>query len=730
MTPIEKLADQVGFHASYINSFGDQVFATDDSRKALLEAMGFDVSTDKTVEVEIEKLKNQSWLDFLQPTEIIKAEDENYFIIISLPSILASQTLKYEITLEKGDRVSGETEIQPLSCLEEKDVDGTHYQKYRVEIPKLVDGYHRMTASITNGTTSLTGNNYIIVAPKTCYSPKDAADYKMWGLAAQLYSLKTENSWGIGDFGDLDDMVKEAGARGVSTIGLNPLHPLYPGNPAHRSPYSPTSRTFLNSTYIDVTRAPNFNTCEKAQAIVNSDDFKNHIKAANEKELIDYPYAAHLKYQILEILHHDFLKNDVSSNSKYNQQFVAFKNKMGESLSLLATFDALYEHFRKIDPDSYGWTSWPQEYQDHDSQTVKDFQKSHAERIDYFMFIQWLADSQLSAVRQTAKESGMALGLYLDLAVGCDGGGADVWSNRSLYVAGGAVGAPPDATNLLGQDWGLTPINPLELRRQGFQPFVEALRSNMRYAGAIRIDHVLGYMRQYWVAPGKKADEGIYISFPFEDLLRIIALESRRDSCVVIGEDLGTTPEGFGEIMAAAGLLSYKILFFERWESGLFLRPEHYPEQAMVTVSTHDLPTLSGWWTGNDLKWRNELNLYPNDEMSKQDRENRVLDRDRLIAALVDLGVLKPEDAPQQAPAVMNCQLEEAVQSYLAKSSCRIQMIPLEDALGMHEQVNIPGTIDEHPNWLQRLEIKVSDLWQQNSMNSLINLMQKERPVS
>ncbi|TQV75042.1 4-alpha-glucanotransferase [Aliikangiella marina] len=729
MTPIEKLADQVGFHKSYVNSFGDTVYATDESRKALLKAMGFDVSSDIAVQSEIDKLKNQEWLDFLQPTEIIKSEDPSYFITISVPAESRANKLKYEITLEKGEVITGEADLASLKPIDEKVINQTRYQKFSVELPRLIEGYHKMLARLENGKTVLTGSNFIIVAPKTGFSPKDAADYKMWGLAAQLYSLKTDNSWGIGDFGDLDNMVKVAGTKGVSTIGLNPLHPLYPGNPAHRSPYSPTSRTFLNTLYIDVTKAPNFNDCQAVQALTNSADFKDQLEQANAQEHIDYQHVAHLKYQALELLHKDFVDSHVKKNTPENQEFAAFKQKMGESLLLLATFDALYEHFRKTDFNAFGWTSWPEAYQDHNSAAVKEFQKTHNERIDYFMFNQWLADRQLAAVSQTAKQSGMALGLYLDLAVGCDGGGADVWSNRSLYVSGGAVGAPPDATNLLGQDWGLTPINPLELRRQGFQPFVEALRSNMRHAGAIRIDHVLGYMRQYWVAPGKKADEGIYITFPFEDLLRIIALESRRDSCVVIGEDLGTTPEGFGEIMSAAGLLSYKILFFERWESGLFLRPEHYPEQAMVTVSTHDLPTLASWWTGNDLKWRNALNLYPNDEMSKQDKENRVLDRERLIAALIDMGVLKQEDAPQKAPAIINSQLEEAVQSYLAKSPCSIQMIPLEDALGMHEQVNIPGTIDEHPNWLQRLAIQVDDLWNQKSMASLIDVMQRERPI-
>jgi 4-alpha-glucanotransferase len=324
----------------------------------------------------------------------------------------------------------------------------------------------------------------------------------------------------------------------------------------------------------------------------------------------------------------------------------------------------------------------------------------------------------------------MPIGLYLDLAVGCDGSGVDVWSDKEVYVAGAAVGAPPDAMNTIGQDWGLTPINPVALQKQGYQPLVKALRSNMQYAGALRIDHILGLMRQYWVAPGMRADEGVYITFPLSDILRIIALESRRNSCVVIGEDLGTVPDGFGEIMASAGLLSYKVLFFERWESGFFMRPELYPAQSMVTISTHDLPTLTGWWTGKDLQWRQKLSLYPNEEMGQNERDSRIIDRQLLIDALVDLNVIDISEAPTQAPAKMNRELSLSVQKYMAKAPSHIQLIPLEDALEIVEQVNIPGTIDEHPNWLQKLPVTIEAFDKTSSVNDLANTMNHARPRS
>jgi len=485
------------------------------------------------------------------------------------------------------------------------------------------------------------------------------------------------------------------------------------------------SRCFLNTHYIDVTAAPNFDECKVAQKRVNSIAFKEKVIAVKSTELVDYVGVAELKYQVLEILFSHFIKQ---SNNDNHKEFDAFKASHGDDLLQHATFDALYEHFRQVDYNAFGWKTWPQAYQDPKSNEVKAFQQDNAERIEYFAYLQWLAHRQLKAASDTTKESGMPVGLYLDLAVGCDGSGVDVWSDKDVYVAGAAVGAPPDLLNTLGQDWGLTPINPVALQKQGYMPLVKALRSNMQYAGALRIDHILGLMRQYWVAPGMKADQGVFITFPLQDILRIIALESRRNQCVVIGEDLGTVPDGFGEIMQNAGLLSYKVLYFETWESGLFMRPEMYPELSMVTVSTHDLPTLAGWWTGRDLEWRQQLNLYPNEEMGVNDRQARISDRQNLIAALDDVGVIDMANAPEQSPATMNQELSLSVQKYLAMAPSRIQLIPIEDALEIKEQVNIPGTIDEHPNWRQKLPVSVEEFTHADSVVSLGKVMNQYRP--
>ena len=725
MDLIEQLADLVGFHRHYINSFGEQVFANDGARRSLLKAMGYNLDDAQALAQSINDLSQKSWQNMLPATHIAKLEECQQSIEISLPHSKQTE-LSWEIRQENNKILNKVILRDELSEIDHANFSGQEFTKYLLPLPNLAQGYHQLSLTYADKTA----NCHLIYAPKTCFSPQEACSDKMWGLAAQLYSLHSDSSWGIGDFGDLTHLVKESAEHGVAAIGLNPLHPLYQSNPAHRSPYSPTSRCFLNTIYIDVTKVFNFKDCLVAQQTYHSDSFQQRLSFAQKATLVDYPAASALKFEIIELLYQDFVANYLPHKAQQTLSFEQFKQSRGDDLYRLATFEALYEHFKKIDENCYGWNTWPQAYQSPENEAVKNFIQDNQQRIDYFIFCQWLAHQQLSEAALSAEDNGMPIGLYLDLAVGCDGSGVDVWSAPDIYVAGAAVGAPPDATNALGQDWGLTPMNPVALQEKGYLPLVKALRSNMQYAGALRIDHILGLMRQYWVAPGYKADQGVYITYPLEDILRIIALESRRMNCVVIGEDLGTVPDGFGEIMASAGLLSYKVLFFERWESGLFMRPDTYPAQSMVTVSTHDLPTLAGWWTGRDLHWRQKLNLYPNEEMGNNDRQARVIDRQHLLSALDDMNVINMDKAPQLSPAKMNNELSLAVQKFLALAPSHIQLIPLEDALEITEQVNIPGTIDEHPNWLQKLPVSIEQLWHTKSVVNLSDTMNKARPTS
>ena len=726
MNLIDQLAEALGFHSSYTGAFGDKVFAKDRAKRALIRAMGYELD-DELLTQSIERLKNSQWVDILPVVHIAKLEEQQYTIKISLPKTEV-ELLHWNVALERESKVAGSVIVNDMRFIAETTLNNTHYCQYDLILPKLQQGYHQLNISYGD----YQANCPLIYAPKTCYPPQEASRSKVWGYTAQLYSLRSKINWGIGDFTDLMTLVEKSAEQQASTIGLNPLHPLYYQNPAHRSPYSPSSRCYLNSLYIDVTQIPNFETCELAQAKVKEKAFQQKIAHVNASKLVDYPGVAKLKYEITELLFEDFTLR-ITNNSQHDtyngmsEEFEYFKEKNND-LHQFATFEALYEHFNLADKYSYGWTDWPISFQNPSSEAVHEFQRNHAKRIEYFCFIQWISHKQLSSVAQFTEEKEMDIGLYLDLAVGCDGSGFDVWSDKEGYVPGASIGAPPDDMNALGQNWGLTPINPVSLQKQGFQPLVKALRSNMQYAGALRIDHILGLMRQYWVAPGMEANEGVYIRFPWEDILRIIALESRRNECVVIGEDLGNVPEGFSETIQNAGLLSFKVLFFERWESGLFKRPETFPIQSIVTIATHDTATLSGWWQGRDLEWREQLNLYPNEEAGHADRNSRANERQNLIAALNDLQVIDMSNIPETEPAKMNNELSVAVQKYLATSPSHIQLIPMEDVLEIAEQVNIPGTIDQHPNWLQKLPILLEDFSEINSVIKITQAVNKARP--
>lgn len=724
MNLIEQLTELVGFHPSYMDHFGKEVSPTEEARRALLTAMGYKLDN-ASLENSIKYLRESKWRNVLEPLYIIAHDTRDENIIISLPSDMKDE-LHIKIRLESTDIIEYTLNISELLVEEHQVFSDTSYTHYLINLPAIKEGYHSLIVKGEN----IYAESHLISAPRQCYTPKDANAEKVWGYAVQLYSLQSENNLGLSDFSDLKKLTVKAADTGASIIGLNPLHALYQSNPAHISPYSPSTRCYLNTLYIDVTDVINYSQCDKAQAKVNSPEFKDQISYLKSHKLLDYPYAAFLKKEILTLLFDDFY---LHQNTKYKTEYQAFEDHIaseGEDLYLFATYEALYDYFTHNFSDTYSWKQWSKEYHQSDSPAVLSYQKENKEQILYFCFLQWVAHVQLSQVKETSHQAEMSIGLYLDMAVGCDGGGFDVWSDQHLFVSGASIGAPPDAMNNLGQNWGLTPMNPVELKSKGYQPLVKALRSSMKYAGAIRIDHILGLMRQYWVAPGMKADEGMYIGFPFDDILRIIALESQRNQCVVIGEDLGIVPEGFSEKMQSYGLLSYKIMFFERWwETGLFKRPETYTSKAMITASTHDLPTIKGWWMGRDLEWRQKLELYPTDEIGKADRDSRNRDRVNLIAALKDFNVLSDQDIPSLTPPEINRALTLGVQKYLAHAPSAIHLIPLEDALEITEQVNIPGTTDEHPNWRQKLPVTIDEIWEKNAVIELSAAMRIIRPI-
>jgi (1->4)-alpha-D-glucan 1-alpha-D-glucosylmutase len=570
-------------------------------------------------------------------------------------------------------------------------------------------------------------------SPARCHMPAAMEQGKrLWGLTVQLYSLRSQRNWGIGDFTDLLKLVELTAAAGGDVVGLNPLHALFPDNPAHISPYSPSHRGFLNVLYIDVEAVPEFAACQAARRRVAGAGFQVRLQALRDSEFVDYAGVARAKFEILR----ELFDHARANGGACMAGFVQWREAQGEALEGHALFEALQAHFRALDHATWGWPAWPAEYHDPDSPAVAAFAAEHAAAIDWHAWLQWLADTQLGAAAARARELGMAIGLYRDLAVGASPGGAEVWHWQGMFAigegdnGGASTGAPPDDLNLLGQDWGLPPFVPHRLRQAGYAPFVEVLRANMRHAGALRIDHVMGLARLFWVPRDVPATEGAYVAYPFEDMLGLVVRESVRAECLVIGEDLGTVPDGFRERLFDAGVLSYHPLMFERYEDGQFRLPADMPPQALVAAGTHDLPTLAGLWSGLDLEVRTQLRLFPSDELRRRLVTEREWDRGRLLWALEREGLLPegtgkdPAALPELTPAVI-----AAIHAYLARSRAGLMVVQPEDILGVAEQINVPGTLEDmHPNWQRKLPLPIEAWAADARLAAVLGAVRRERP--
>lgn len=547
----------------------------------------------------------------------------------------------------------------------------------------LVDAMHATGAVETASTRSRT---------QRCHGPAPGA--RLFGPAIQLYALRSKRNWGVGDFTDLANLARAAAAQGASFVGVNPLHELFLDRPAQASPYSPSTRLALNPLYIDVEAVDEFRDCDDARALVASDAFARRVAALRATAYIDYAGVWTAKRAVLALLFERFAKRASSDRADAFRAFVASQR---EAVYDAALFDALQAHLAARDPTVWGWPAWPAEYRARDGAGVGAFERDHAHAIDFHLYLQWQADLQLARAHAAAREAGMSIGLYRDLAVGANPGGAETWQAPGLFADGVHVGAPPDDFNRKGQDWGLPPWIPNELRLAAYAPFLALVRANMRHAGALRIDHVMGLSRLYWIPRGMSPEDGAYVRYPLDDLCALLASESAQAKCVVVGEDLGTVADALRATLRDTGVLSYRVLYFERASDGAFAAPETYPVQALVSVSTHDLPTLRGFLEGTDLAHRSQLALFPSDALRDRLYAERDRDRAALRDALAQAGLAGEDEAV-------------AVHRYVARTPCALMTVQIEDVFGEAEQANLPATLDDqHPNWRRKVGIDLED---------------------
>ncbi len=513
---------------------------------------------------------------------------------------------------------------------------------------------------------------------------------RAWLLSTQLYAVRSRWNWGMGDFGDLGRLLEAAARLGAAGVGVNPLHALFPDEPERASPYSPSSRLFLNPLYLDPRAIEDAMHCPAADAMMAAPEFRARIAAARDARLVDYAAVAAVKWPLLERLHDRFAAGvEAGTETRRAAEFAAYRRREGAALDAFAVFEVLREELARRDAAFKYWRHWPAEYRRPDSPAVAAFAARHRARVERRVYLQWQADRQLAACADQARASGLPIGLYVDLAVGVDGGGADAWLLQDALVPGFSMGAPPDPWARLGQDWGFPPFNPLSVAAGDDPVFARMLRASMRHAGALRIDHVLGLMRGFWVPHGGTPADGAYVRYPFAALLGLLAAESRRRRCMVIGEDLGTLPEGLRPALRAANVHSSPLLYFEQ-EDGRFRPPAAYPVEAAAAVTNHDLPTLAGWWSGGDIALRAAVEAR---RPERRALDERLAERARLVEALGAEGLQVERD---EVPTV-------AVHRFLARTPCRLAVVQLDDAIGEQEQTNLPGTDRERPNWRRKL---------------------------
>ena len=710
----------------YTDNWGQQHQTPPATQRALLTALGFDVSTSEKISAAIEELRLRPWQRILEPVSVLR--ESHPWVRLVLPDTHANSKLTWRLILDGDEDLTGQFCPQELPIVDTRRIGNADYAAWKFEIAELLPpGYHCLELSHAE---KVIAKQSIIIVPSVCYQPVAVNNPgRIWGPTVQLYTVRSERNWGIGDFTDLRRLVEQWASQGADVIGVNPLHALFPHNPVHASPYSPSSRLFLNILYLDVENITDFHECNAVHIMLRTPEFQIRLEGLQSADKVDYAGVAALKLPALEMLYRHFCERHLALNNERAKAFQTFREQEGELLYNHALFESLQEHFHNQDPAIWGWPVWPEAYRNPQSDEVSKFKTQYQDRITFFAYLQWQAELQLGAAGIRSLELEFGVGLYLDLAVSIDGGGAEAWANQELYAIGVAIGAPPELGNQLGQNWGLPPLVPSRLREAAYAPFISILRHNMRHAGALRLDHVMGLMRQFWVPAGVLPTEGAYVLYPLNDLLGILALESQRNQCLVIGEDLGTVPEEVRTALEPLGILSYRVLILEKEANGNFVNPADYPAQALAAVSNHDLPTLVGFWEGRDIVLRTDLRLFSSEEARRVQVIDRAKDRADLLlmleqAELLPEGVtVNPVSLPVATPEFI-----QAIYVYLARSPCKILMVQIEDILGVSDQINIPSTTTQHPNWQRKLPVNLEASLSDRRLLAMSALIRKERP--
>jgi 4-alpha-glucanotransferase len=685
---VDRLCLHAGLEFAYFDIAGQRHEASVETKVLILSALGFDVSSITSASAQLEEITAYSWRRMLAPFFVRAAGAEGFEADLFLPESENKAIWQWQLAIENGDTIKEPFRPSDLPRIAAREIGGRLIEHRRLLIRSQAPaGYHRLTVS-----HGVTAEAIVALAPCRCYLPAgmDNTERRVWGLIAHLYTLRSNANWGVGDFSDLERLARLTGQSGGSVIATNPFHTLFPHAPEAASPYSPSSRLFLNPLYIDIETAPHASECGEL------DRLRAGLAPLRAARWVNYSAVWKAKGAAFEVLYHRF-RGDLAAGTALAKDVADFAAAGGDPLKRFAAFCAIADEH-----PNRPWTQWPEGLRHPASPAVQEFLRSRADRIGFHLYLQFLADWQLQRAAKAAESAGLGIGFVRDLALGINPDGADAWIAPELFATALRCGAPPDPFNPRGQEWGVLPLNPLSLR-DNLQAYATLVSANMRHAGGLRIDHVIGLQRQFLVPLGGYPAQGCYIRYPFEEMVGILALESHRHGALVIGEDLGTVPPGFRDRMAEANALGSTVLYFERRDDR-FKQPGEYRDRSAVSASTHDLPTIAGWWEGRDIATRNRVGISPDDEADAAHRE-RAHDRELLLEALQRAGLFHA----QTEPAEMTPALRDAIHAFLASSSPQIFLAQLDDVADEKDQINVPGTIDSYPNWRRVLSVGLDD---------------------
>jgi len=739
MSDLDRLFYWRGIADQYQNYRGEQVFVPLENRMTLLETMGIDTSSEAIVSEAAYELDVAPWRQYMPPLQTFRVDKAcaGQFFVNLHPARL-SHDLKWKLKGKNGELLdSGAVIPNTLPEVGDYLFNGLRYSRRMVQTSIYDPGYYSIELTLADAlpVKSVPANETVktkqVVAnlalvPKKVYQPEWLArGENPWGFIVQLYTLRSETDWGIGDFSDLKKLITMAAANGADVIGLNPLHALLPDVGKCHSPYSPSDRRFVSPLYIDPTAEPDFQKSSKLNKSKVVKKRNQQIDTLRKADFVDYERVKDLKYSVFELMYAHFSSEDLINGSDRATSFSEFIEEGGTALQQFALFEVAYNRWKNasfiavLDDEVVSADPTSKEF-------ISALNK-HREAIEFHCYLQWLAHAQLEECQSTAVDAGMSVGIVRDLAVGADGGGAEAFANPEQFCTKASVGAPPDPLAEQGQNWGLPPMDPSYLRATGFSHYIQILRENMSRCGALRIDHAMSLMRLWWCPPGTTANHGAYVYYPFEDMLGLLCLESYLNKCAIIGEDLGVVPDEFRRAITEAGIFTNRVFYFEKENFTYFKPPERYDIHALAMVNNHDVPTLVSWWDGKDLLLRDKLDIFEEGVDYGMMLEQRQRDKQEVLNFLSAQSLLPQSWQEAGTDDSADSELVYAILRAVSRVVSKLYVIQLEDVLLMDAPVNVPGTFKEYPNWQRKISSTIEDVFASNKAKKLFTQINTER---